>query len=298
VVPRPDHVVILVLENHSITNVLDNPDAPYINSLATAGANMVQSYAETHPSQPNYLALFSGSTNGLTDDSCPNTYATDNLGAQALAAGIGYTGYAESLPSVGYTGCTSGRYARKHSPWVNFSNVPAASNQPLTSFPTDYPTLPTVSFVIPNLDHDMHDGTIAQGDTWIHDNLDGYVQWAKTHNSLLVLRNRHCRGPDPHLLHRRHLPGRSHRHRQRRRHRNRHPPRHRDLADRGRGVRDGRVRPDLGQWLRHGRHGWELDCRRYGVELHGRRRGAGSGSAPRARARTPTSPRRPRSTPI
>jgi PKD repeat protein len=186
-VPTPDHVVILVLENHSISNILDNPDAPYINSLATSGANMTQSYAETHPSQPNYIALFSGSTNGLTDDSCPHTYTTDNLGAQAIAAGIGFTGYSEGLPSVGYTGCTSGRYARKHNPWVNFSNVPAASNQPLTSFPTDYSTLPAISFVIPNLDHDMHDGTIAQGDTWIHDNLDGYVQWAKTHNSVLVL---------------------------------------------------------------------------------------------------------------
>jgi PKD repeat protein len=187
VVPRPDHVVVLVLENHSITNILNNPDAPYINSLATSGANMTQSFAETHPSQPNYIALFSGSTNGLTDDSCPHTYTTDNLGAQAIAAGIGFVGYSEGLPSVGYTGCTSGRYARKHSPWVNFSNVPAASNQPLTSFPTDYSTLPAISFVIPNLDHDMHDGTIAQGDTWIRDNLDGYVQWAKTHNSVLML---------------------------------------------------------------------------------------------------------------
>lgn len=187
VVPRPDHVVILVLENHSITNILDNPGAPYINSLATSSANMTESFAETHPSQPNYLALFSGSTNGLTDDSCPHTYTTDNLGAEAIAAGIGFDGYAEGLPSVGYPGCTSGRYARKHNPWVNFSNVPAASNQPLTNFPTDYATLPAVSFVIPNLDHDMHDGTIADGDTWIQDNLDGYVQWAKTHNSLLVL---------------------------------------------------------------------------------------------------------------
>ncbi len=187
VVPRPDHVVILVLENHSISNILANPDAPYINSLATTGANMTQSFAETHPSQPNYIALFSGSTQGVTDDSCPHTFAGANLGSQALAAGLGFTGYSEGLPSVGYTGCTSGRYARKHNPWVNFSNVPAASNQPFTSFPTDYSTLPTVSFVIPNLDHDMHDGTIAQGDTWLHDNLDGYVQWAKTHNSLLVL---------------------------------------------------------------------------------------------------------------
>ena len=58
---------------------------------------------------------------------------------------------------------------------------------PMTSFPADYSQLPTVSFVIPNLINDMHDGTIAQGDTWLHDNLDPYIQWAKTHNSLFIL---------------------------------------------------------------------------------------------------------------
>ena len=139
-VPRPDHVVVLVLENHSSSNILGNGSAPYINSLASSGASMTQSFALTHPSQPNYIALFSGSANGVTDDSCPHTFATDNLGAQLGAAGLDFVGYSEDLPAVGYTGCGSQGYARKHNPWVDFSNVPAASNQPLTSFPTDYST--------------------------------------------------------------------------------------------------------------------------------------------------------------
>jgi hypothetical protein len=80
-----------------------------------------------------------------------------------------------------------GAYARKHNPWVNSTNVPSASNRPLTDFPTDYATLPAVSMVVPNLNNDMHDGTIAQGDAWVRDHLDGYVQWAKTHNSLFIL---------------------------------------------------------------------------------------------------------------
>ena len=88
---------------------------------------------------------------------------------------------------MGFTGCTSGKYAAKHSPWVNFPSLPASANQPLTAFPTDFDDLPAVSFVIPNLDNDMHDGTIAQGDAWLQSHLGDYVTWAKTHNSLFVL---------------------------------------------------------------------------------------------------------------
>ena len=186
-VPRPDHVVMLILENHSSAQILGNPDAPYINSLAASGANMTSSFALTHPSQPNYIALFSGSLNGVTDDSCPKTLSADNLGAQLINSGQGFAGYAEDLPSVGYTGCGTGAYARKHSPWVNFTNVPPSANRPLTQFPTDYSTLPALSIVIPNLQHDMHDGSIAQGDAWIQAQLDGYVQWAKQHNSVFLL---------------------------------------------------------------------------------------------------------------
>ena len=83
--------------------------------------------------------------------------------------------------------CTSGKYARKHSPWVNYSNVPGADSVPFTSFPTNYANLPTLSFVIPNLNDDMHDGTVAAGDTWLKNNLSAYATWAKANNSLLIV---------------------------------------------------------------------------------------------------------------
>jgi hypothetical protein len=185
-VPRPDHVVV-VLEENRAQSIVGSPDAPYISALAAGNANFTQSFAETHPSQPNYLALFSGSTQGVTDDSCPQTFTGTSLGDQLIASGAGFTGYSEDLPSVGYTGCVSGDYARKHNPWVNWPSIPAAANQPMTAFPTDYSTLPAVSFVVPNLQHDMHDGTVAQGDAWLQNNLSGYIDWAKTHNSLFVL---------------------------------------------------------------------------------------------------------------
>jgi uncharacterized membrane protein len=183
----PDHVVIVIEENHSFSSIIGSSSAPFINSLAQQGALFTQSFAVEHPSQPNYLDLFSGANQGVTDDSCPHTFSTENLATELTAAGETFTGFSEDLPSAGSTVCTSGAYARKHAPWINFSNVPAASNLPFSSFPTDFTNLPTVSIIDPNLNDDMHDGTITQGDTWLQQNLSSYIQFAQTHNSLLII---------------------------------------------------------------------------------------------------------------
>ncbi|MBO0871737.1 MAG: acid phosphatase, partial [Micromonosporaceae bacterium] len=106
--PRPDHVVILIDENHSYNQINGRATAPYLNSLGNTGAKFTMSFGMAHPSEPNYLALFSGSTQGLSDDSCPHTYSGANLGSELIAAGLSFTGYSETMPSDGYTGCTSG----------------------------------------------------------------------------------------------------------------------------------------------------------------------------------------------
>jgi phosphatidylinositol-3-phosphatase len=186
-VPRFAHVVVVVLENHPYGELIGTSSTPFLTSLASAGAVLTQSYAITHPSEPNYLALFSGSTQGLSDDSCPHAFTGPNLGSSLLAAGDTFTGYSESLPSAGYTGCSAGAYARKHNPWVNFAALPAAVNQPMTAFPANFAQLPNLAFVIPNLNDDMHDGTIAEGDQWIKAHLSGYVTWMAAHNSLLIV---------------------------------------------------------------------------------------------------------------
>ena len=185
--PTPAHVVVVVEETYSYDEVVGNRSAPYINWLANNGALMTQSFAITHPSQPNYFALFAGSTFGLSDDCPVDLGAIPNLGAELLAAGYTFMGFSEDLPSAGSATCTSGKYVRRHVPWVNFSNVPAANSVPFSSFPSDYASLPTISFVIPNLDNDMHDGTIAEGDAWLYNNLSAYAAWAKANNSLLVV---------------------------------------------------------------------------------------------------------------
>jgi len=185
--PRPDHTVVVIMENHAYSDIIGNPSAPYIAGLRTAGASFTDSHAVTHPSQPNYLALFAGDTENLTDNSCPHTFHSANLASGLLASGQTFLGYSESMPAFGYTGCNSGNYARRHNPWVNYDNVPATVNLTFNAFPADYTELPTVAYVVPDLCHDMHDCSVATGDAWLASRLDGYVQWAMSHNSLFIL---------------------------------------------------------------------------------------------------------------
>lgn len=188
VIPRPVHTVVVVMENHSYAEIIGNPAAPFINQLARGGALFTRSHAVTHPSEPNYLALFSGSTQAVPDDSCPHTFTTPNLAAGLIAAGMSFAGYAEDLPAVGSPVCSQGEYARKHVPWADFSNVPGSVSKPFTSWPAgDFARLPTVSFVIPNLCHDMHDCGVAVADAWLRTNISGYADWAMRHGSLLIL---------------------------------------------------------------------------------------------------------------
>ena len=187
-VPKPAHTVVVVMENHAYEQIIGDPAAPFINALARRGALFTRSYAITHPSEPNYLALFSGSTQGIADDGCPYRFTGPNLAADLLKAGKTFAGYAEDLPGPGSPVCTDGDYARKHVPWTDFSNVPGSVSLPFTSFPaSDLARLPAVSFVIPNLCDDMHDCSTASGDAWLRAHIGPYAGWAMSHDSLLIL---------------------------------------------------------------------------------------------------------------
>jgi len=197
-VPRPDHVVICVLENHAYQQIIGSSSAPYINHLSTIGANMVEYYGLSHPSQTNYIKLFSGESQGVTSNNVPvgTPFSTPNLGASLLYSGFTFIGYSEDLPSVGSLVEVSGGYARKHSPWVHWqgtgtNQIPASCNQTLDNFPADFNQLPDLSFVIPNLDNAMHDGVdptrIETGDRFVSDVLSPYVNWAMNNNSLLIV---------------------------------------------------------------------------------------------------------------
>jgi len=185
--PKISHVTIVMMENRNYPLVVGSADAPYFNqTLVAQGALLTNMHAIGHPSEPNYLALFSGSTHGVTDDSCPHTYATPNLASELADAGLTFGGYAESMPSAGYQGCRGSEnlYARKHVPWPNFSNVPASESSIYTGMPSPMPSL---TWIVPNMCHDMHDCSTRTGDEWLAKNLPPIVAWNAKNDGLLIV---------------------------------------------------------------------------------------------------------------
>jgi len=188
--PRPNHVVIVIEENHGYAQIMDKRNrASYIHALAKRGLLFTESHGVTHPSLPNYLALFSGSTQGVSSDSCLHTFNNENLASSLLDAGFSFVTYSESLPVTGDLGCSSGAYQRKHNPAANWqgTRLPAGINQRFADFPRDFSRLPTISFVIPDQNNDMHDGSFETADQWLKTHIEPYVTWALKHNSLLII---------------------------------------------------------------------------------------------------------------
>ncbi len=172
-VPMLDHVVVTIMENHSFPQIIDGDKASFIKELARRGALFTRSFALFHPSQPNYFALFSGSTHDVTDDD-DHMLDGPTLADALKERGKTFTGYIEEGSP------------RKHNPWQSFPGGQAVE-RPLSDFPTDFARLPIVSFVIPNERNDMHNGSVEQGDRWLHDHLGSYAEWCLHNNSLLVV---------------------------------------------------------------------------------------------------------------
>ena len=173
-VPPFNRVVVVVMENKARSEVLGNRAAPAFNAFARRGAVLSAYRGVTHPSLPNYLALVSGSTHGITSDCTTCTVAGLSLADTLEAKGLTWKTYAEGLPRPGWTGPYSGRYAKKHVPFLYFRRVLASPARlqrvvPLTQLARDRAAgkLPTFSLVVPDLCHDMHDCSVATGDAWL-----------------------------------------------------------------------------------------------------------------------------------
>ena len=218
---RPDHVVVVIVENNASNAVGDSANMPYFNQLAATGLVYGNSHglngSEQLFGQLNYLALYSGSTQGITDDFPGYSFEGPNLARSLHDAGLSFTGYVESLPAAGDTTTRFAGdpaspahpdiYARRYNPMAQFTDVGPGKtnvdvNKPFSSFPTDYSTLPTVGYVIPNRLHNTHGSNEAHpfandpssyelrrrlADQWLEQNLGGYVEWARTNNSLLIV---------------------------------------------------------------------------------------------------------------
>jgi len=171
------HVFIVMEENHSYSDVIGNPDMPYLNSLAKTYSSAPAYYADTHPSIGNYFMLTTGQiiTN---DDGYTQTVTADNVVRELLAAGKTWQEYSESIPHRGYFGGDTGEYAERHNPLSYMSDVrsnPAQQQNlvPFTQLATDIAnhTLPNYGFIVPNLLDDAHDGTLAMADAWLQTNI-------------------------------------------------------------------------------------------------------------------------------
>jgi len=197
-IPVFNHVVFVAEENHGFGQIIGSSSAPYINgTLVPGGALFTGFHAIGHPSFPNYIAMFCGSVLNPGTDNCPppgSPYNVPNLYSSIAGVGKTFGGYMQSWPGTP-TACGPSPYLGRHvfHPW--FTGVPAAVSHNFTAFPqtaAGWAALPTISFVSPDVDHDMHSSSIAgdvvrRGDDWLAANLDGYAQWAKLNNSLLIV---------------------------------------------------------------------------------------------------------------
>jgi phosphatidylinositol-3-phosphatase len=173
-VPDFTHVVVVVFENKEATSIAGSPDAPTFNALARRYATLTNYDAVAHPSLPNYLALVSGSTHGISSDCTDCVVRARSLADTLAGAGKTWKTYAEDLPYPGFTGASAGRYAKKHDPFLYFRDVADSRGRrdrvvPFTRLGRDLAAhrLPDFALVVPNLCDDMHDCSVSTGDAWL-----------------------------------------------------------------------------------------------------------------------------------
>jgi hypothetical protein len=165
------HVAVIVMENAEYGEVIGSSQAPYVNGLARRYGLATQSYGISHPSLPNYLALTSGSTHGVNSDCTDCHVSAANIVDQLEAAGISWGAYLEDVPMPCFRGSSFGGYAKKHNPFIYYDDVARSASRcrKLLGFArlaTDLRagSLPTYSWIGPNLCDDGHDCGVAAGD--------------------------------------------------------------------------------------------------------------------------------------
>jgi hypothetical protein len=162
------------MENKEASQVVGSRDAPYLNRLVRRYGVATASYGIRHPSLPNYLALTSGSTQGIDSDCTDCHVAARNIADQLDAAHLSWKAYLEDMPHPCFTGPSAGAYAKKHNPFAYYDGVvsdPARCRRmvPFTQLAADLRAgaLPAYSFIAPNLCNDTHDCPVRTGDRFL-----------------------------------------------------------------------------------------------------------------------------------
>jgi hypothetical protein len=158
------HVTWIILENVGYS-IVGSPSAPYFNQLASRCGLATNDYAVSHPSLPNYIALTSGSTQGISDDGEPSSHP---LSAPSIFSELGsnWKSLVESMP----TACdhvTSGQYAARHNPAVYYTTATTSCRR--QDVPMRLPLSLGAGFtmIVPNVCDDMHSCPVAIGDAWL-----------------------------------------------------------------------------------------------------------------------------------
>ena len=166
-------IFVIMLENHSQSTVIGDPNAPYLTALAAANGQATDYYGVTHPSQPNYVAAITGQLDlSQMNDNAANHFSWPNLVDQLEAKGMSWGAYMEAMPSAGYLGATApggtALYTSKHNPFVHMDDIasnPArlADIRPYTELAADLnsPQAPDFVWISPDQCNDMHGGVYA-----------------------------------------------------------------------------------------------------------------------------------------
>jgi acid phosphatase len=199
---KTSHVVVLVMENKERSQVIGK--APYITALAKRYATATQSYGVMHPSLPDYLALVSGSTHGITSDCTGCSAKGPNLATQLEVKGRTWKSYLEDLPRPCFKGAFSGGYAKKHDPFAYWSSTDCRRRVSSKVLDRDLRrgTLPDFALVVPNQCNDMHDCSVAHGDRYLSQLVPRLLKALGPHGYLVLTfdegtSNRHGGGQIP-----------------------------------------------------------------------------------------------------
>ncbi len=191
-VPAFKHVFVIVFENKERPSVLGS--APTFDTLASRYAQLTGYHAVTHPSLPNYLALVSGSTQGITSNCTDCAISAPSLADTLRRAKKTWKTYAEGLPSPGWTGPFAGRYAKKHDPFLYFSGVlelPAQRNRvvPFEQLWGDLSRhkMPDFALLVPDLCNSMHDCPVETGDAWLANVTNVLLKSPELKNSVIFV---------------------------------------------------------------------------------------------------------------
>ena len=192
-VPSFDHDFVIVMENKEFSDIVGNSEAPYINALAARSGLGTNYTGVTHPSLPNYMALTSGATL-FTSDCTTCRSDAPNIVDRIEASGRTWRAYMESMPAGQCGADDAGLYVARHNPFVHYNDIAnnaarCANVVPFSQFDSDLSanTLPSFSWISPNLCSDMHDCSIATGDDWLSVVVPRILQSPAFANSVLFL---------------------------------------------------------------------------------------------------------------